>query len=157
MGLIQSIFGFLGRNDDEERAKEMLRQQYIRQDFTVVSLPYMRMHWKRLRINADDCDVLKADGTFDLQAIREEHSNDFSNEGVLGYENVQITRITCYDKTENPHKVYRTTLVDTNADVTNAKLNVQGYIDIYSSPLYPDVYHIDTEFLEKDLTELMSH
>ena len=41
-------------------------------------------------------------------------------------------------------------------DILQAKLNVQGYINIYFDPKSEELY-IDREFLQKDLTELMNH
>jgi len=50
--------------------------------------------------------------------------------------------------------IYSDRLID--LDILQAKLNVQGYINIYFDPKSEELY-IDREFLQKDLTELMNH
>ena len=106
--------------------------------------------------------------TFDLQAVEDNRmKSDFEETMLLtetmlfsklrlGEEKLKLSYIRCYDKTTTPVKVYQTTVADIDASVAQVKLNVQGYINVYYNPQDPKEVYIDTEFLQKDLTELMN-
>ncbi|MEN2754906.1 hypothetical protein ABC973_11220 [Capnocytophaga sputigena] len=79
------------------------------------------------------------------------------NKLQLGEEKMKLSYIRCYDKSSSPVKVYQTTVADIDASVAQVKLNVQGYINVYYNPQNPKEVYVDTEFLQKDLTELMNH
>ena len=129
---------------------------------------YIRNNWQKVCIDADHCDVMNENTTFDLQAVEDNRmKSDFEETMLLtetmlfsklrlGEEKLKLSYIRCYDKTTTPVKVYQTTVADIDASVAQVKLNVQGYINVYYNPQDPKEVYIDTEFLQKDLTELMN-
>ena len=129
---------------------------------------YIRKHWREKRIDAEHCDVMNENTTFDLHAVENNRmKSDFEetmlfteamlfNKLQLGEEKMKLSYIRCYDKSSIPVKVYQTTVADIDASVAQVKLNVQGYINVYYNPQDPKEVYIDTEFLQKDLTELMN-
>ena len=70
-------------------------------------------------------------------------------------ENMILTRLRCFDKSTTPIEVYEINFVNIDLDILQAKLNVQGYVNIYFNPQSYQL-HIDAEFSEKDLSELMN-
>jgi len=129
---------------------------------------YIRNNWQKVCIDAEHCDVMNENTTFDLQAVEDNRmKSDFEETMLLtetmlfsklrlGEEKLKLSYIRCYDKTTTPVKVYQTTVADIDASVAQVKLNVQGYINVYYNPQDPKEVYIDTEFLQKDLTELMN-
>ena len=129
---------------------------------------YIRNNWQKVCIDADHCDVMNENTTFDLQAVEDNRmKSDFEETMLLtetmlfsklrlGEEKLKLSYIRCYDKTTTPVKVYQTTVADIDASVAQVKLNVQGYINVYYNPQDPKEVYIDTEYLQKDLTELMN-
>ena len=129
---------------------------------------YIRNNWQKVCIDADHCDVMNENTTFDLHAVENNRmKSDFEETMLLtetmlfsklrlGEEKLKLSYIRCYDKTTTPVKVYQTTVADIDASVAQVKLNVQGYINVYCNPQDPKEVYIDTEFLQKDLTELMN-
>ena len=129
---------------------------------------YIRKHWREKRIDAEQWDVMNENTTVDLQAVEDNRmKSDFEETMLLtetmlfsklrlGEEKLKLSYIRCYDKTTTPVKVYQTTVADIDASVAQVKLNVQGYINVYYNPQDPKEVYIDTEFLQKDLTELMN-
>jgi len=129
---------------------------------------YIRNNWQKVCIDAEHCDVMNENTTFDLQAVEDNRmKSDFEetmlftevmlfNKLQLGEEKMKLSYIRCYDKSSTPVKVYQTTVADIDASVAQVKLNVQGYINVYCNPQDPKEVYIDTEFLQKDLTELMN-
>ena len=129
---------------------------------------YIRNNWQKVRIDADHCDVMNENTTFDLHTVENNRmKSDFEETMLLtetmlfsklrlGEEKLKLSYIRCYDKTTTPVKVYQTTVADIDASVAQVKLNVQGYINVYCNPQDPKEVYIDTEFLQKDLTELMN-
>ena len=129
---------------------------------------YIRNNWQKVCIDAEHCDVMNENTTFDLQAVEDNRmKTDFEETMLLtetmlfsklrlGEEKLKLSYIRCYDKTTTPVKVYQTTVADIDASVAQVKLNVQGYINVYYNPQDPKEVYIDTEFLQKDLTELMN-
>lgn len=129
---------------------------------------YIRNNWQKVCIDADHCDVMNENTTFDLQAVEDNRmKSDFEETMLLtetmlfsklrlGEEKLKLSYIRCYDKTTTPVKVYQTTVADIDASVAQVKFNVQGYINVYYNPQDPKEVYIDTEFLQKDLTELMN-
>ena len=129
---------------------------------------YIRNNWQKVRIDADHCDVMNENTTFDLHAVENNRmKSDFEETMLLtetmlfsklrlGEEKLKLSYIRCYDKTTTPVKVYQTTVADIDASIAQVKLNVQGYINVYYNPQDPKEVYIDTEFLQKDLTELMN-
>ena len=129
---------------------------------------YIRNNWQKVCIDADHCDVMNENTTFDLQAVEDNRmKSDFEETMLLtetmlfsklrlGEEKMKLSYIRCYDKSSTPVKVYQTTVADIDASVAQVKLNVQGYINVYYNPQDPKEVYIDTEFLQKDLTELMN-
>jgi hypothetical protein len=129
---------------------------------------YIRNNWQKVCIDADHCDVMNENTTFDLHAVENNRmKSDFEETMLLtetmlfsklrlGEEKLKLSYIRCYDKTTTPVKVYQTTVADIDASVAQVKLNVQGYINVYYNPQDPKEVYIDTEFLQKDLTELMN-
>lgn len=129
---------------------------------------YIRNNWQKVRIDADHCDVMNENTTFDLHTVENNRmKSDFEETMLLtetmlfsklrlGEEKLKLSYIRCYDKTTTPVKVYQTTVADIDASVAQVKLNVQGYINVYYNPQDPKEVYIDTEFLQKDLTELMN-
>ena len=55
----------------------------------------------------------------------------------------------------SPAKAYRVTLIDYDAATVRAKLNVQGYIDVFIDPEKRGNYYVDTSFLSLDLSILI--
>ena len=129
---------------------------------------YIRNNWQKVCIDADHCDVMNENTTFDLHAVENNRmKSDFEETMLLtetmlfsklrlGEEKLKLSYIRCYDKTTTPVKVYQTTVADIDASVAQVKLNVQGYINVYYNPQDPKEVYIDTEFLQKDLVELMN-
>ena len=129
---------------------------------------YIRNNWQKVCIDAEHCDVMNENTTFDLHAVENNRmKSDFEETMLLtetmlfsklrlGEEKLKLSYIRCYDKTTTPVKVYQTTVADIDASVAQVKLNVQGYINVYYNPQDPKEVYIDTEFLQKDLTELMN-
>ena len=129
---------------------------------------YIRNNWQKVCIDAEHCDVMNENTTFDLQAVEDNRmKSDFEETMLLtetmlfsklrlGEEKMKLSYIRCYDKSSTPVKVYQTTVADIDASVAQVKLNVQGYINVYCNPQDPKEVYIDTEFLQKDLTELMN-
>ena len=129
---------------------------------------YIRNNWQKVCIDAEHCDVMNENTTFDLQAVEDNRmKSDFEETMLLtetmlfsklrlGEEKMKLSYIRCYDKSSTPVKVYQTTVADIDASVAQVKLNVQGYINVYYNPQDPKEVYIDTEFLQKDLTELMN-
>ena len=129
---------------------------------------YIRNNWQKVCLDADHCDVMNENTTFDLHAVENNRmKSDFEETMLLtetmlfsklrlGEEKLKLSYIRCYDKTTTPVKVYQTTVADIDASVAQVKLNVQGYINVYYNPQDPKEVYIDTEFLQKDLTELMN-
>ena len=130
---------------------------------------YIRNNWQKVCIDAEHCDVMNENTTFDLQAVEDNRmKSDFEETMLLtetmlfsklrlGEEKLKLSYIRCYDKTTTPVKVYQTTVADIDASVAQVKLNVQGYINVYYNPQNPKEVYVDTEFLQKDLSELMNH
>ena len=161
--ILSIIFWFYKTN-----VKKRLRNSFTQKTLNRNTPNYIRKHWREKRIDAEHCDVMNENTTFDLQAVEDNRmKSDFEETMLLtetmlfsklrlGEEKLKLSYIWCYDKTTTPVKVYKTTVADIDASVAQVKLNVQGYINVYYNPQDPKEVYIDTEFLQKDLTELMN-
>ena len=108
-----------------------------------------------MRIDAENCDVLNERATFDLQKIKDEHIGYHLHEQMLADENVNLVKLSCYDKSFSPAKAYRVTLIDYDAATVRAKLNVQGYIDVFIDPENAEITMLIPLFLSLDLSILI--
>ena len=161
--ILSIIFWFYKTN-----VKKRLRNSFAQNSLKKNTPDYIRNNWQKVCIDADHCDVMNENTTFDLHAVEDNRmKSDFEETMLLtetmlfsklrlGEEKLKLSYIRCYDKTTTPVKVYQTTVADIDASVAQVKLNVQGYINVYYNPQDPKEVYIDTEFLQKDLTELMN-
>ena len=161
--ILSIIFWFYKTN-----VKKRLHNSFTQKTLNRNTPNYIRKHWREKRIDAEHCDVMNENTTFDLQAVEDNRMKSNFEETMLltetmlfsklrlGEEKLKLSYIRCYDKSSTPVKVYQTTVADIDASVAQVKLNVQGYINVYYNPQDPKEVYIDTEFLQKDLTELMN-
>ena len=168
MGLILLIIVLIILLFYKRNIIKRLHNSFAQNSLKENTLDYIRNNWQKVCINADHCDVMNENTTFDLQAVEDNRmKSDFEETMLLtetmlfsklrlGEEKLKLSYIRCYDKTTTPVKVYQTTVADIDASVAQVKLNVQGYINVYYNPQDPKEVYIDTEFLQKDLTELMN-
>lgn len=135
-----------------------------------ISIEEIRKYWREKRIPADDCEVKEVPAFFDWKALDDTSFDSNFGKAKVVYramaakavlaedeakENMILTRLRCFDKSTTPIEVYEINFDNINLDILQAKLNVQGYINIYFNPQSYQL-HIDAEFLEKDLSELMN-
>mgnify|MGYP001015894983 CR=1 FL=1 len=136
-----------------------------------ISIEEIRKYWREKRIPADDCEVKEVPAFFDWKALDDTSFDSNFGKAKVVYramaakavlaedeakENMILTRLRCFDKSTTPIEVYEINFDNINLDILQAKLNVQGYVNIYFNPQSYQL-HIDAEFLEKDLSELMNH
>ncbi|EKY11928.1 hypothetical protein [Capnocytophaga sp. oral taxon 326] len=136
-----------------------------------ISIEEIRKYWREKRIPADDCEVKEVPAFFDWKALDDTSFDSNFGKAKIVYramaakavltedeakENMILTRLRCFDKSTTPIEVYEINFVNIDLDILQAKLNVQGYVNIYFNPQSYQL-HIDAEFLEKDLSELMNH
>jgi len=136
-----------------------------------ISIGEIRKYWREKRIPADDCEVKEVPAFYDSNAMNDTPFDSKFGKAILIYramatqailaedeakENMILTRLRCFDKSTTPIEVYEINFVNIDLDILQAKLNVQGYVNIYFDPKSEELY-IDREFLQKDLTELMNH
>ena len=136
-----------------------------------ISIGEIRKYWREKRIPADDCEVKEVPAFFDWKALDDTSFDSNFGKAKIVYramaakavltedeakENMILTRLRCFDKSTTPIEVYEINFVNIDLDILQAKLNVQGYVNIYFNPQSYQL-HIDAEFLEKDLSELMNH
>ena len=136
-----------------------------------ISIGEIRKYWREKRIPADDCEVKEVPAFFDWKALDDTSFDSNFGKAKVVYramaakavlaedeakENMILTRLRCFDKSTTPIEVYEINFVNIDLDILQAKLNVQGYVNIYFNPQSYQL-HIDAEFLEKDLSELMNH
>ena len=168
MGLILLIIVLIILLFYKRNIIKRLHNSFAQNSLKENTLDYIRNNWQKVCINADHCDVMNENTTFDLQAVEDNRmKSDFEETMLLTEtmlfsklrleeEKMKLSYIRCYDKSSTPVKVYQTTVADIDASVAQVKLNVQGYINVYYNPQDPKEVYIDTEFLQKDLTELMN-
>lgn len=135
-----------------------------------ISIEEIRKYWREKRIPADDCEVKEVPAFYDSNAMNDTPFDSKFGKAILIYramatqailaedeakENMILTRLRCFDKSTTPIEVYEINFVNIDLDILQAKLNVQGYINIYFDPKSEELY-IDREFLQKDLSELMN-
>lgn len=136
-----------------------------------ISIEEIRKYWREKRIPADDCEVKEVPAFFDWKALDDTSFDSNFGKAKIVYramaakavltedeakENMILTRLRCFDKSTTPIEVYEINFDNIDLDILQAKLNVQGYVNIYFNPQSYQL-HIDVEFLEKDLSELMNH
>ena len=136
-----------------------------------ISIGEIRKYWREKRIPADDCEVKEVPAFYDSNAMNDTPFDSKFGKAILIYramatqailaedeakENMILTRLRCFDKSTTPIEVYEINFDNIDLDILQAKLNVQGYINIYFDPKSEELY-IDREFLQKDLSELMNH
>ena len=136
-----------------------------------ISIEEIRKYWREKRIPADDCEVKEVPAFYDSNAMNDTSFDSKFGKAILIYramatqailaedeakENMILTRLRCFDRSTTPIEVYEINFVNIDLDILQAKLNVQGYVNIYFDPKSEELY-IDREFLQKDLTELMNH
>ena len=136
-----------------------------------ISIEEIRKYWREKRIPADDCEVKEVPAFYDSNAMNDTPFDSKFGKAKIVYramaakavltedeakENMILTRLRCFDKSTTPIEVYEINFVNIDLDILQAKLNVQGYVNIYFNPQSYQL-HIDAEFLEKDLSELMNH
>ena len=137
-----------------------------------ISIGEIRKYWREKRIPADDCEVKEVPAFYDSNAMNDTPFDSKFGKAILIYramatqailaedeakENMILTRLRCFDKSTTPIEVYEINFVNIDLDILQAKLNVQGYINVYYNPQNPKEVYVDTEFLQKDLSELMNH
>ncbi|MBM0658728.1 hypothetical protein [Capnocytophaga genosp. AHN8471] len=135
-----------------------------------ISIEEIRKYWREKRIPADDCEVKEVPAFYDSNAMNDTPFDSKFGKAILIYramatqailtedeakENMILTRLRCFDKSTTPIEVYEINFDNIDLDILQAKLNVQGYINIYFDPKSEELY-IDREFLQKDLSELMN-
>lgn len=125
--------------------------------------------WREKRIPTNECEVKEVPAFYDWKTLDDTPFESDFGKAVLVYramatkallsenkEDIILTRLRCFDKSTTPIEVYEVNFADVELDILQAKLNVQGYINVYYNPQNPKEVYIDTEFLQKDLTELMN-
>ena len=140
----------------KKKTKNPLEQRKSKE----ISIEEVRKYWREKRIPADDWKALddtsfdskfgKAKIVYRAMAAKAVLTEDEAKENMI------LTRLRCFDKSTTPIEVYEINFDNIDLDILQAKLNVQGYINIYFDPKSEELY-IDREFLQKDLTELMNH
>ena len=152
------LFWFIKKKNKKRKSKK-------------ISIEEIRKYWREKRIPADDCEVKEVPAFYDSNAMNDTPFDSKFGKAILIYramatqailaedeakENMILTRLRCFDRSTTPIEVYEINFVNIDLDILQAKLNVQGYINIYFDPKSEELY-IDREFLQKDLTELMNH
>jgi len=152
------LFWFIKKKNKKRKSKK-------------ISIGEIRKYWREKRIPADDCEVKEVPAFYDSNAMNDTPFDSKFGKAILIYramatqailtedeakENMILTRLRCFDKSTTPIEVYEINFDNIDLDILQAKLNVQGYINIYFDPKSEELY-IDREFLQKDLTELMNH
>ena len=152
------LFWFIKKKNKKRKSKK-------------ISIEEIRKYWREKRIPADDCEVKEVPAFYDSNAMNDTPFDSKFGKAILIYramatqailaedeakENMILTRLRCFDKSTTPIEVYEINFDNIDLDILQAKLNVQGYINIYFDPKSEELY-IDREFLQKDLTELMNH
>lgn len=152
------LFWFIKKKNKKRKSKK-------------ISIEEIRKYWREKRIPADDCEVKEVPAFFDWKALDDTSFDSNFGKAKIVYramaakavltedeakENMILTRLRCFDKSTTPIEVYEINFVNIDLDILQAKLNVQGYVNIYFNPQSYQL-HIDAEFLEKDLSELMNH
>lgn len=168
MGLILLIIVLIILLFYKRNIIKRLHNSFAQNSLKENTLDYIQNNWQKVCINADHCDVMNENTTFDLHAVENNRMKSDLEETMLfteamlfnklqlGEEKMKLSYIRCYDKSSSPVKVYQTTVADIDASVAQVKLNVQGYINVYYNPQNPKEVYVDTEFLQKDLSELMN-
>jgi hypothetical protein len=151
----------------KKKTKNPLEQRKSKE----ISIEEVRKYWREKRIPADDCEVKEVPAFFDWKALDDTSFDSKFGKAKIVYramaakavltedeakENMILTRLRCFDKSTTPIEVYEINFDNIDLDILQAKLNVQGYVNIYFDPKSEELY-IDREFLQKDLTELMNH
>jgi hypothetical protein len=151
------LFWFIKKKNKKRKSKK-------------ISIEEIRKYWREKRIPADDCEVKEVPAFYDSNAMNDTPFDSKFGKAILIYramatqailaedeakENMILTRLRCFDKSTTPIEVYEINFVNIDLDILQAKLNVQGYVNIYFNPQSYQL-HIDAEFLEKDLSELMN-
>ena len=152
------LFWFIKKKNKKRKSKK-------------ISIEEIRKYWREKRIPADDCEVKEVPAFYDSNAMNDTPFDSKFGKAKVVYramaakavlaedeakENMILTRLRCFDKSTTPIEVYEINFDNIDLDILQAKLNVQGYINIYFDPKSEELY-IDKEFLQKDLTELMNH
>ena len=152
------LFWFIKKKNKKRKSKK-------------ISIGEIRKYWREKRIPADDCEVKEVPAFYDSNAMNDTPFDSKFGKAILIYramatqailaedeakENMILTRLRCFDKSTTPIEVYEINFDNIDLDILQAKLNVQGYINIYFDPKSEELY-IDREFLQKDLFELMNH
>ena len=150
----------------KKKTKNPLEQRKSKE----ISIEEVRKYWREKRIPTDDCEVKEVPAFFDWKALDDTSFDSKFGKAKVVYramaakavlaedeakENMILTRLRCFDKSTTPIEVYEINFVNIDLDILQAKLNVQGYVNIYFNPQSYQL-HIDAEFLEKDLSELMN-
>jgi len=151
------LFWFIKKKNKKRKSKK-------------ISIGEIRKYWREKRIPADDCEVKEVPAFYDSNAMNDTPFDSKFGKAILIYramatqailtedeakENMILTRLRCFDKSTTPIEVYEINFDNIDLDILQAKLNVQGYINIYFDPKSEELY-IDREFLQKDLSELMN-
>ena len=151
------LFWFIKKKNKKRKSKK-------------ISIGEIRKYWREKRIPADDCEVKEVPAFFDWKALDDTSFDSKFGKAKIVYramaakavltedeakENMILTRLRCFDKSTTPIEVYEINFVNIDLDILQAKLNVQGYVNIYFNPQSYQL-HIDAEFLQKDLSELMN-
>ena len=122
-----------------------------------ISIEEIRKYWREKRIPADDCEVKEVPAFFDWKALDDTSFDSKFGKAKIVYRAMAAKAVLTEDEAkENMIEVYEINFDNIDLDILQAKLNVQGYINIYFDPKSEELY-IDREFLQKDLTELMNH
>ena len=151
MGLILLIIVLIILLFYKRNIIKRLHNSFAQNSLKENTLDYIRNNWQKVCIHADHCDVMNENTTFDLHAVENNRMKSDLEETML------FTEAMLFNKSSSPVKVYQTTVADIDASVAQVKLNVQGYINVYYNPQNPKEVYVDTEFLQKDLSELMNH
>jgi len=62
---------FVSRDSGDEAAAKAILRKRFNNNKSLEEEKYIYDHWKRLRIDAENCDVLNERATFDLQKIKD--------------------------------------------------------------------------------------
>ena len=136
MGLILLIIVLIILLFYKRNIIKRLHNSFAQNSLKENTLDYIRNNWQKVCIDADHCDVMNENTTFDLHAVENNRMKSDLEETMLfteamlfnklqlGEEKMKLSYIRCYDKSSSPVKVYQTTVADIDASVAQVKLNV---------------------------------
>lgn len=138
---------FFRQKNNNKRINE--RQRWLSQ---------IRSSWRKIRIDASKCDVYEVPVKL-IDYTRPQANDQTFIEYLQNEDNTpsKSTTIECFHQDWDRIKKYQTTR-NVDSTVTQVKINLQGFVDVYIAPqtdYEEQCYHIDLEFLDKSIDELM--